>query len=126
MRWMDWMGDKRPKTRQMSLKISGAIFPCSKNLSGQFQNLLESDDHLPKMPRNDKILNQNAGKHRDKSTYICSTPQPILPPMDTGWDPLAYTVMTTKAPTVLKKTRNIQPKSKHICISQSVNNEHAF
>ena len=53
------------------------------------------------MPRIDKILNQNAGKHRDKSTYICSTPQPILPPMDTGWDPLAYTVMTTKAPTVL-------------------------
>ena len=107
----------------MSLKISGAIFPCSKNLSGQFQNLLESDDHLPKMPRNDKILNQNAGKHRDKSTYICRTPQPILQPMD-EWTP--YAVMTSKAPAVLKKTRNIQPKSKHICISQSVNNEHAF
>ena len=89
----------------MSLKISEAIFPWSKNLSGQFQNLLESDDHFLTMPRNDKILNQNAGKHRDKSTYICSTPQPILPPMDTGWDPLAYTVMTTKAPTVLKKNK---------------------
>ena len=111
MRWMDWMGDKRPKTRQMSLKISGAIFPCSKNLSGQFQNLLESDDHLPTKPRNDKILNQNAGKHRDKSTYICRTPQPILQPMD-EWTP--YAVMTSKAPAVLKKTRNIQPKSKHI------------
>ena len=78
--WWGQVGvDRLSQTRQILRSPDG-----DENLSVQFQNLFESYDHLPTMPRNDKMSNHNAGKHRDKFTYIVHLNQPIVQPMGTG------------------------------------------